>query len=77
MAKKLLGGDSLFRNTSPYPKCKIFDCTQSHSGTIKRNCCHFCNMKMICEDPCLNHPDRCGQCVYPEKKEDDKQKCGG
>ena len=68
MSQKLLGGGTIFRRISRYPQCKIFSCSRSSSGTVNNRCCFYCEKKEKCGDPCLNHPERCGQCVHPPEK---------
>lgn len=38
-------------------KCQIFHCDRRGD----RYCCFYCERKNRCKNPCLNHPDRCGQ----------------
>ena len=68
---KLIGSGSIFRNiaNSRYPKCKIFSCKRSHSGTVKDLCCFYCEKKAYCLDPCLNDPAKCRMCVMLQDQE--------
>lgn len=68
ISKKLLGGGSIYRASSLYPQCKIFNCTKP-SISDKTICCRFCAKRSKCTWPCLNDPDKCSMCVYPEGKE--------
>lgn len=38
-------------------RCKIFNCDKVH----RNQCCTMCPRRGKCKNPCLNHPDRCGQ----------------
>ena len=38
-------------------KCEIFHCDKRGD----RYCCFYCEKNNKCKNPCLNHPDRCGQ----------------
>ena len=64
VSQKLLGGGTMYRDCSPYPQCKIFNCCRSRA--VKNLCCAFCVKP--CADKCLNSPDRCGMCVLPNGK---------
>lgn len=46
-------------------KCQIFHCDRRGD----RYCCFYCERKKKCKNPCLNHPDRCGQAFEEEKHE--------
>lgn len=46
-------------------RCKIFRCPTF--GTYE--CCAECPIREGCPDPCLNHPDRCGQVRRETPKE--------
>lgn len=70
MGKASLCGGSVFRQITDYPRCKIFQCVRLRG--VAYRCCYFCPKKENCHDPCLNNPDKCGQCIIPEK-EGDKQ----
>lgn len=74
MTGKLLIGGSIYRGNITYPRCEIFSCVRAHSGTVSNRCCHFCEKKDKCNNPCQNHPDKCGKCVRPtrKKKEGDR-----
>lgn len=63
VSKKLLGGGSIYRESSPYPQCQIFNCIYSRG--IKSLCCFYCTKKDNCRDPCLNDPAKCNKCVMP------------
>lgn len=67
----MLGTGSIFRNITCVPKCKIFNCTRSRY--VNDRCCYYCQKKGICGDPCLNNPERCGMCFYPEPKEGEEK----
>lgn len=38
-------------------RCSIFNCDKKHMN----QCCALCAELNQCKNPCLNHPDRCGQ----------------
>lgn len=61
--KNMMGGGSIFRKSSPYPQCKIFNCPKARYVT--NMCCFFCEKKSNCSDPCLNDPTVCKMCVLP------------
>ena len=63
----MLGTGSIFRNITCVPKCKIFNCTRARY--VNNRCCFYCEKKEICADPCLNNPEKCNMCFYPEPKE--------
>ena len=64
MNGELTGAGSIYRNFTSFPKCKIFTCPKSAHITAK--CCFYCEKRDKCADPCMNHPEKCGQCVKPE-----------
>lgn len=47
------------------PKCKLFRCSKRRGCP----CCFYCDRATQCVDPCLNHPEKCGQLVNPEQIE--------
>lgn len=59
------GGVALNPNTQR-PQCMIFGCGILNNA----NCCFYCHNRDNCTDPCQNHPDRCGKCIYPTKWKD-------
>ena len=69
ISHKLLGGGTIFRDSSLYPQCKIFNCARTKS--VKNLCCAYCEKRITCSDKCLNDPEKCKQCVIPpnSKKE--------
>ncbi len=46
-------------------KCRLFNCDKER----RHQCCAFCQHRTICKNPCLNHPDRCGQLREETPKE--------
>ena len=44
----------------PENVCTRFTCRDPNFPSKKHLCCHFCENKDNCTDPCLNHPDKCG-----------------
>ncbi len=46
-------------------KCEIFHCDKRGD----RYCCHYCDRKEKCKNPCLNHPERCGKAFEQEEKQ--------
>ncbi len=38
-------------------RCSIFNCDKVRG----HQCCALCSRRGRCKNPCLNHPDRCGQ----------------
>ena len=46
-------------------KCNLFNCDKMH----RHQCCALCERRSSCDNPCLNHPDRCGQLREETPKE--------
>ena len=44
----------------PENVCTRFTCREPNFPSKKHLCCHFCENKDNCPDPCLNHPSKCG-----------------
>lgn len=65
--KNMLGGGSIYRKSSKYPQCKIFQCPKARG--VLNICCHYCARREQCSSPCLNTPDKCRMCVVPPDKE--------
>ena len=72
MAGKLIGTGSVFRKFTSTPKCRIFSCTRMHY--ITNFCCQFCERREVCNDPCLNDPEKCGMCFDPNEEEQKEKK---
>lgn len=64
MGKGSLGGGSIFRGFTNYPRCQLFSCP--HLRGVSYKCCAYCDKREKCDDKCLNTPDRCKMCIYPE-----------
>lgn len=65
--KNMLGGGSIYRKSSKYPQCKIFQCPKARG--VLNICCAYCARREKCSSPCLNNPDECRMCVIPPDKE--------
>lgn len=48
--------------------CEVFDC--KHGVYPKSICCRECPVYALCEDHCLNHPDRCNVWTDVKKRRD-------
>ena len=67
MGKGSLGGGSIYRKFTSYPRCQLFSCPRQRG--VSYRCCFYCERKEKCSDHCLNSPSRCGMCIIPEQEE--------
>lgn len=67
MGKGSLGGGSIYRKFTSYPRCQLFSCPRQRG--VSYRCCFYCDRKDHCSDHCLNSPSRCGMCIVPEQED--------
>lgn len=67
MGKGSLGGGSIYRKFTTYPRCQLFSCPRQRG--VSYRCCFYCERKEKCSDHCLNSPSRCGMCIVPKQED--------
>ena len=66
MGKGSLGGGSIYRKFTTYPRCQLFSCPRQRG--VSYRCCFYCERKEKCADHCLNRPSECGMCIVPDQE---------
>lgn len=67
MGKGSLGGGSIYRSFTSYPRCQLFSCPRQRG--VSYRCCFYCDRRDQCSDRCLNRPSECGMCIIPEQED--------